>query len=301
MATETVEKRASAKSKQPIFAKEKKADLVIYRLLERNTKLREDTPPYPPYKRFPNTDLIKWEFKNEDGTVTEGTRAIRWLPGFGSIFVDEQEAGNRVIPDNVLNNPNNRFEIIDGDIKVKPHEKTKIQFLDYCNRNANSPYRTGSVEAIFSRYSEDIVVDKMADKQAKQKEALAKAFDADEAQVAFHAKYFGIPVIDAATSASRTYKAVHADYVQQAIENPELFLKTYDDEGLKTKFYITKLVEENKISFTLIPGKAAWTQTKEEICDIPAVKDQQVIIDEIFAFSQKPTSEAFLRKVNEQK
>ena len=290
MATETVEKKERASVKKSAFGKQKQPDVIIYRLIEPNQKLREDTPSYPPYKRFPNTDVIVWE---------DGTRAIRWLPGFQSIFVDEQEAGNRVIPDNVLNNPNNRFEIIDGDIKVRPHEKTKIAFLDICNRNADSEHRTGTIAPLFRRYSEEGKVDELSLKQDKQKEALSKAYEAEEEQIAFHARYLGIPLLDAATSATRTLKAVKADYVQKAIENPDEFLKTFDDEDLKVKYYISKAIEESKISLKLIPGKAAWTETKAEICEIPNVTDEVVLINEIFSFSQKPTSEGFLKKLKE--
>jgi hypothetical protein len=55
---------ASVKSEQPkkkIFGKQKAADLIIYRLLKQNNiKLRDDTPLYPPYIRFPNYDIITW-------------------------------------------------------------------------------------------------------------------------------------------------------------------------------------------------------------------------------------------------
>lgn len=282
---------ASGKNKK-IFGTDKKPDVIIYRLLERNSKLREDTPPYPPYIRFPNYDIIEWE---------GGTRAIRWLPGESSIFVDEQEKNGRVVPENVVNNPNNRFEIIDGDISVRPHQKTKMQFLDLCNRNADSEHRTGTIKPIFRKYSESAKVDALVIKQSKQKEALAKAFEANEEQVAFHSRYLGISLIDPTTSASRTYKAVHADYVQKAIDDPEDFIKTFDDENLKVKYYITKAFEDGKISLSVVAGKAAWASTKEEICEVPNVKDQNVVIDEIFSFSQKPAGEPFLKKLKDQK
>jgi hypothetical protein len=263
MATDVVEKKepAAVKGKKSPFGKQKTPDQIVFRLIEKNeVKLRDDTPPYRPYIRFPNKDLIVWE---------DGTREIRWLPGFTTIFVDEQEKDGRVIPENILINPNNRFEIIDGYIKVKPHEKTKILFLDMCNRNINSKYRTGSIPALFERYSEEKVIEVLSEKQGWQQEAIDKAFKASEEQVAFHVKYLGIPLIDHTSGESRTLKAIQADYRQYAIDNPKSFLETYDDVDLKDKYIIEKALEENIISLTLIPGKATWTSSKEEICDIP--------------------------------
>lgn len=292
---------ASAKSNagKKIFGKLKAPDVIIYRLIKKNQKLREDSPVYPPYRRFPNYDLIKWTYPNEDGTETEGTRAIRYLPGFGSIFVDEQEAGNRVIPDNVLNNPNNRFEIIDGEIRVPPHQKTKIQFLDLCNRNSESQHRTGQVEVLFARYSEEQKIADLQVKQKKQREAMEKAYSADEAQIAFHAKYLGIPLVDPSTSATRTFEAVSADYIQSALDNPSSFLETFDDEDLKLKYKIESAIEANFINLNLIPGKAVYTATKGEICTVPEKTELKHVVDALFMFTQTKNGGDLVKKLNE--
>jgi hypothetical protein len=206
--------------KKKIFGVQKQPDVIVYRLINENDRtIRTDTPKYPPYKRFPNTDIIVWE---------NATREIRWLPGEQSIFVDEQEKGGRKIPDNILNNPNNRFEIIDGDIRVQPHQKTKIQFLDMCNRNAESEHRTGTVEALFTKYTEEKRIGELKVKQEKQKEAIQKAFDATDEMVYAHAIHLNIPLINNLTQASRDYEAIVTDYRQTAMDNPVDFLKIYD-------------------------------------------------------------------------
>ncbi len=232
MAETAVSQTASVKqaeeSKKKIFGVQKKADLIIYRLIKQNdVKLREDTPLYPPYIRFPNKDIIVWE---------DGTREIRWLPGEQSIFVDEQEKNGRKIPDNILNNPNNRFEIINGDISVRPHEKTKMQFLDMCNRNVDSEYRTGTVPAIFRKYTEEARIAELEAKQEKQKEAFNKAFNAKDELVYFHAPFMGISLINAITSESRKIDAIRTEYRQLAMDFPDNFLKVFDDESLTAKF-----------------------------------------------------------------
>lgn len=295
------------KTKKSPFGKEKKADVIIYRLIERNQyggmrvndnpQIRSDTPPYPPYKRFPNTDIISWNFGTEE-KPDWGERAIRYLPGYQSIFVDEQEANGKEIPEQVLANAP-RFEIIDGEIRVRVNEKTKIQFLDYCNRNEDSPYRTGKTIPIFKRYSEEREIDDKAKMQELVEAALEKAFSASDEQIAFHAKYLGIRMIDAATNASRTLKAIKTDYRQAAIDNPKEFIRTFDDPDLKLKYLIEKAVDDNVISLTLIPGKAVWTGSKEEICPI---ESGELAIEALFNFGLNSTKEgeAMVRRLKKE-
>lgn len=234
--TTASDKKAEAPKKK-IFGEIKKPDVIIYRLIKTNdVRLRTDTPLYPPYIRFPNKDIITWEYKLEDGTSEEATREIRWLPGEQSIFVDDQEKNGRKIPDNIINNPNNRFEVINGDIQVQPHQKTKIQFLDICNRNVDSEHRTGTVAGIFRRYTEETRIAELNDKQVKQQEAMQKAFNATEEMVYFHAIYLKIPLINSVTQASREFDAIRTDYRQIAMDTPIDFLKIYDDEVLNAKF-----------------------------------------------------------------
>ncbi len=218
--------------KKKIFGVQKKADVIIYRMIQQNDRtVRTDTPMYPPYIRFPNTDIITWE---------DGTREIRWLPGEQSIFVDEQEKNGRKIPDNIIHNPNNRFEIIDGDIRVMPHQKTKMQFLDLCNRNADSEHRTGSVQSVFRKYTEEVRIAELKEKQGKQKEAMQKAFDATDELVYFQAPLLQIPLINNLTQASRDFESILTDYRQIAMDNPDAFLKIFNDEELKRKFSAAK-------------------------------------------------------------
>lgn len=221
--------------KKKIFGQLKKPDVIIYRLIKENDRtIRTDTPRFPPYRRFPNTDIIVWEFdtgtRDENGKPikTEATREIRWLPGEQSIFVDEQEKNGRKIPENILHNPNNRFEIIEGDVRVQPHQKTKIYFLDICNRNVDSPHRTGTVEALFSKYTEEKRITELKEKQVKQQEAMTKAFGVSEEQVYAHALRLNIPIVDNLTGASREYESILTDYRQMAMDNPTEFLNVYN-------------------------------------------------------------------------
>jgi hypothetical protein len=222
MADSTV--RQTPAATKGIFGPKKKADSIIFRLLVQNKKTRPDTPKYPPYIRIPNTDIIVW--KDKDGN--EGNRSIRLLPGEKSIFVDEQEANGRVIPIQVLNNPNNRIEIIDGDIRCKPHETTKIQFLDLCNRNRDSAHSTGRTMPIFSRYNGARSDKERIELEKLKGEAILKSQTADEKIIAEQVKLLRIAMEDDYTNESRSDDAILADYYQVASEDPKRFLETYE-------------------------------------------------------------------------
>ena len=69
MAEVLEEKKASVKEKTPIadppkqknVVPQKAPDRISYRLIQENDRtIRTDTPQFPPYKRFPNTDIIVW-------------------------------------------------------------------------------------------------------------------------------------------------------------------------------------------------------------------------------------------------
>jgi hypothetical protein len=291
-----VKKSPKQAGKSP-FGKPKAPEQIIYELLEKNDRrMRDDTPIYPPYIEFPNKDTILWNYGTED-QPDWAERVIRFLPGFESIFVDEQEKDGRIIPENILNNRANKFIINKGHIKVRPAEKQKIKFLDMCNRNGDSPYRTGKVKAIFARKSEEKTIQETSTKQLRQQDAFAKAFNATESQIAFHAKYLGIPLVLSDTNASRTLIAVQTDYRQKALDDPDGFLKTFDDQDLKVKYQIERALEDNFLSTVLIPGKLALVSTKEEIMELP--NGTKGLIDEIFVYCQSQEGEKLADKLRE--
>lgn len=289
MATDQVGQKEPIATKilHSIFGKPKEPTAVIYRLIKENKKNRPDTPRFPPYKRFPNTDVI---------VENKQTRAIRWLPGEKSIYVDEQEANGRVIPESVLINPNNRFEIIDGDVNVKPHEKQKIDFLDKCNRNADSQHRTGTVESLFSKYTPDREAKERVEMLNKKAEAIKLAQSADDDQLVYHVNELRIRLIDDETGQSREEAAIRADYLSVAMDDPKRFLDTFNNEELKDKAAIKKGLNQNIISVALIPGKIAWVETSEPICDLEAGKAP---VETLYALGKFKAGAAMMKRLRE--
>lgn len=226
---------APVKSKKPNpFATLKKPDTIIYRLIEKNNMgLRTDTPEYPPYIKKKNTDVIDYILpKDIEGLGKEGETvqtAIRYIHGEKSIFVYEQEKNGRDIPENVLHNQKNDLEIINGDIRVRPSEKTKIQFLDYASWNLDSPYKSGRVQPIIARLSEESTAKSEIERMRKVKDATDKAFEADDFFMAAHCEALVINLIDYASSGGRTADAVRKDYIKRATDDPDKFLSTFKD------------------------------------------------------------------------
>ena len=96
-----------------------------------------------------------------------------------------------------------------------------------CNRNGDSKHRTGTVEAIFSKYTEEMKSAELGAKQDKQIEAMGKASLSTPDQVYAHAMKLNIPLINNLTGGSREYEAIRADYRQMAMDFPEEFMKVF--------------------------------------------------------------------------
>jgi hypothetical protein len=150
------------------------------------------------------------------------------LPGEKSIYVDEQEKNGRTIAPTLLDNPNNRFEIIDGEIKVPVSHKQKIEFLDKCNRNADSPCRNPSSRTppTFRRYTEDGNAAEMLKKQELQAQAIEAAKNATDEQIVAHVKALGIRMEDS-DGVDRSEAAILLDYRQIAMDTPDVFMKSF--------------------------------------------------------------------------
>lgn len=196
---------------------------IIFRLINENPiiKGRTDVPRYPPYISLKNTDTIVW---TDEKTGERYDRSIRYLTGYESVFVDEQEKNGRVISQNILENPANKFEIISGEMKFRPSEKAKILFSRMRNANADSEYRTGRVTALYSEYSEAKEIAIKKEKQELQKEAFEKAYKVSDDEIIKYSQSLNISLVDE-TGATRVMEAIATDFREIAIENPKQFLE----------------------------------------------------------------------------
>lgn len=200
----------------------KEPDYVIFRLINENPIIRgrDDIPKYPPYIRLKNTDVIVWK---DEKTGEKYERAIRFLNGHESIFVDEQEKNGRVIPPQMLKSDKNEFLILNGEMRFRPTERAKIQFARVRNANADSEHRTGRIAAIYKEYNEKAETVERKEFQNMVKEAMDKAYNTDISDIMQYASLLNIS-INGADGGSREADAIKSDFIQRAIDQPKQFL-----------------------------------------------------------------------------
>lgn len=268
----------------------KAAEKVVYRLIKQNEKTREDTPLYRPLIILQNTDTI-----SENGQL----RNIRYIKGHKSIYVEDQEEGNRPLPENLVHNQQNKIQVVDGFIEVSPKDKTLIEFLDKTNKNQDSKFRYGNTTPLFKRVTEDTEVDERLSKQDLVEQALKLAASADDIQLEFHAKYLEIPILDPYTNASRSIKAIKADYKQTALDSPKKFIDSFNDPELKTRYWLDRAVNEKTIDINTVVGQAIWGSSKAEICAIPSGTDHKNIMETLFVFALSKNGGDLLKQLKE--
>ena len=161
----------------------------------------------------------------------------------------------------------------------------------------NSPNRTGRVEGVFEKYSEENVIKQKSDKLKKQREAITLASQASTEQIAFQAKYLGVSIIDSVTQATRTLEAIKADYEEAALSDPERFIETFNDPELKMKWLIENAIDNNVINLSLVPGKAIWFGSKEALCEIPS---GLIAAEALFNFSQTTEGEGMAKRLKKE-
>lgn len=280
---------AVAQKPRPIV-KEKAAEKVVFQLLKPNAKIRLDTPDYKPYIRLKNTSNIFYE-----GEV----RKIRYLKGYKSIFVDEQEPENRPVAEGIVNSSQNQIEVIEGKIEVNPNDSMKIKYLRMCSYNANSEYRDNQTVPLFAELTPDAKSKEQAKKQDLMLEAVETSKTADDQQIAFHAQYLGIPFVDQATGASRTPEAIKVDYRQKAFDDPAVFLETFNSMELRIRYWISRAIEERVIDLTSKVGWAIFGGSKADICTIPSGTDIRNIQEALYLHANKRTGEDFLKQLRD--
>ena len=277
---------AFASQKTPL-QQPKAPEKVVYQLLKKNEKLRPDTPDYKPLIIMKNTSLVSIE-----GELVN----LRYIKGHKSVFVHEQEEGNRPLPENLTNSKKNEIHIVDGKIEVSPSDSVLIKYLDTCSQNVESKHRVDTIPPLFKRVSEKAVIVQKASYQKDVEKALKMIASADNSQIIFHARHLGVDFIDPLTGASREEEAILTDYKQMAFDDPAKFIFSFNDIDLKVRYWIDRALSENVIDVTSSINKAIWSGSKAEICNVPTGTDMKNIQEALFVFANRPQAGADLLK-----
>lgn len=270
----------------------------IFRLTEKFPELFKGSSPYPARLDLPTTDTILWPYidgrpvafdENFDPKEADyAPRAIRYVAGTNTIFVDEQEKteafkldinGRNRLLDNEANKRDLTFQ--NAEIRVPSHNKTLRNYL-WCNnqcknQNTKASDRGERFKKLNTRYEmldfggQDQIAISLGQIRAKAYE-LAKTARID--QLLPHAKFLNISFKHNDTGEDKDNDAIREEYIDYAYRNPQKFLESFTDPKVKIIYQIRNLVEAADITIGgKTPGQAHWVSTGAFITQLPPDRD----------------------------
>jgi hypothetical protein len=278
-------------SSKKVAAKKAKREpeMYIFRLLKEHPKYHEGASIFPPYFTIPNNDIVLWNYGTEDEPDFQ-PREVRYIDGYKTIFVDEQEK-NGPLPDSVLNKQTNIITFNDGHLKVPSWNKPLVDFLKYnnqCSKNTNKFKRVSNTYMLLDLSNND---DNAVELGKKKDRAYDLARSASEEDMIPHAKFLGIPFVHASTGEERDMDVVREDYKAKALENPEKFLLMANNPKLKLRFLVEKGLEKGIITVGLVKNQAHWVATKQMITQLPS---NQTAVDALTEFATTEDGSGFV-------
>lgn len=265
----SLKKPAAKKSK-------KKPDMYVFRLVQEHPKTHEGSSIFPPRYIVTNQDNVLFNYGTDDEPDFR-PRQIRYLDGFPTIFVDEQEEkGN--ITDSVTGNPKNVISFDNGHLVVPAWNKPMYDFLMSSNQCEQNKHKLKQVKNTyrlldFANSDSDVV------EIGKRKDlAYDMARNSSLDEMIPHAKFLGISFVHASTGEERDWDAVREDYKSKALENPENFLLFVNNPRIKTIFLIEKGLERGIITTSLVKGQLHWLSSKQLITPLDTSKSAKEAI-----------------------
>lgn len=263
--------------KKPAAKKnKKKPDMYVFRLVHEHPKMHEGSSIFPPRYIITNQDNVLFNYGTDDEPDFR-PRQIRYLDGFPTIFVDEQEEkGN--ITDSVTGNPKNVISFDNGHLVVPAWNKPLYDFLmasNQCEQNKNKLKQVKNTYRLLDFANSDSDVVEIGKKKDLAYD-MARNSSLDE--MIPHAKFLGISFVHASTGEERDWDAVREDYKSKALENPENFLLFVNNPRIKTIFLIEKGLERGIITTNLVKGQLHWMSSKQLIAPLDTSKSAKEAI-----------------------
>jgi len=273
----------------------KEPDVYIFRLIKEHERHHEGASIFPPRFTIPNKDTVIFNY----GTADEPDfrpRQTRYLDGYKSIYVDEQEQ-NGLVPDSVINSSRNNITFENGHLNIQSWNKTLYEFLitsNLCEQQQNKMKTINSVYKLLDFSNTD---DNLVEFGKKKDRAYDIARNAPLEEMIPHAKYLGISFSHPSTGEERDYDVIREDYKIKALENPETFLLYANNPRLKVLYVVDKGLERNIITTELVKGQVHWLATKQMIGLIATNKKP---VEAITDFALTNEGESFLRTLKAQ-
>jgi hypothetical protein len=236
--------------------KKKEKQWYEYELTEKHFVPGNTRPPFPENYLMRNTDVV---FDHITGTERE----IRYLEGVNTIWVDEQD---KLSDFKKRQRPEIRF--VWGRMRVPAQKTALVHFLEVTNMNKGNKHRLPESRAIFRLIDEEAVEQANYKKFESEMNATELAKTAPYDIMLPHAKYLGINIKDKEGNFISEI-ALRPLYYNMANKMADLFLKTYSNPTVLSKFIVDRAVEKSLVNLTHIKGQAVWSETKTFICQIP--------------------------------
>jgi len=227
----------------------------VFRLISNASP--NDKRQYPPRFMLANTDIV---FDEELGYK----RTMRYLPGINTIWSEEQEN----LPENIVNRrPSINF--IDGYLYVSSNDRTLVDFLTKSNRCLNAENRDENSPATYEMMNFEAISKKNIQNVKKKHEAMKVALSASEDTMAEHIDYLGITKINV-QGIEKDSDELRVEYVSVAENNPDTFLKSYNNPTTKAFHLVKQALDSGKITENVTPGQIHWSETRGLVAVIPA-------------------------------
>lgn len=255
--------------------KEKKPTYYEFELVEKfQINGNSGRPPFPESYIIKTTDVIY-------DADTKSERNIRYLEGVSTIFEDEQD---KLSDSKKKQRPEVKF--VWGRLRVPAAKTALVDFLIKSNMNKSNPHRLPEQQrAIYSLIDNEAIEKANYKKFESEMNATELAKSAPYDIMLPHAKYLGINIKDKEGNFV-TEMSLRPLYYNVANKMADLFLKTYNNPTVLSKFIVDRAVEKNLVNLTHMKGQAVWTETKTFICQIPDGKKPAEFLAE-FCLTEK--------------
>lgn len=248
------------------------------------TKKARQHEPFKPFQNIVLTSQIVWNGQR---------RNLRYYDGCTTIFQDKQPKDKDTIDQLIAQTSRDKYNFLKGKFGCYGDEKMLLLYLNICSWNAESDFRTRTAPGIFIPSNKDKQATIESLRLDQQEEALKLAKEATGIKMMIHANYLGIALVDYDSGNGLTEKEIRTEYRKKALSDAKLFIESYGNKSIETKYYIDKALQEGLINNKMNPNKAVWGNSNTEICDISGLRSHEAISEKLLEYSLSEEGEEF--------
>lgn len=196
---------------------------------------------------------------------TSKLERIRLVTGCDSIWLKDQKN----LTDDYVRQNRRSLKFEGKFCRIPEWDTTAIEFARICRSFVESPtYKSRGSKHAFFEWNPARMAEENAKKTRRKMDAMKKAIDAPVDYMRKHAYYLGVQAVDE-IGLPKNDEAIRNDYFVKAEQNPEHFLKTYEDPAVNISYMVKKALSEGKIDLGRTQGSAYWAFNGGLIGQIP--------------------------------